>query len=78
MPDIINVTTAPPVNVSIQTVTTNLLTVETAGPSIAVIENGATPQNLFVGEEEPTMAAGGIWVETDSDGSFTLWIEDGT
>lgn len=77
MPDIVNVTVPAPMNVTIQTVSTSVLTTVEAGPSVVVVENGASPQNLFVGDDQPNLATGGIWVQTFDDGDWTLWIEDG-
>ena len=76
MPETIIVSTSPPINVTVQAVATNITAVVTPSGSVTV-GNGVTTQNLIVGDEQPTLAQPGLWIQTFDNGDWTLWIEDG-
>lgn len=78
MADNITVTSPAPINVQIQELASDVVVASDSAADVAVVENGAVPQNLFVQEEEPDMIASGLWVQTFDNGDWTLWIEDGT
>lgn len=77
MAENITVVTPGPTNVSVQQQNTNVSVNVETGPNVAVVENGAVPQNLFVQNTEPDMPAGGMWIQTFDNGDYTFWIEDG-
>lgn len=35
------------------------------------------PSMIIVGEEDPQLGPGGVWVQTFPNGDWTMWIEDG-
>ena len=75
MADIV-VTTAPPLNVTVQTDSTSISVNQPGAPQITV-ESGFSAQNVFVRKVQPTFAAPGMWIQTFDNGDWTLWIEDG-
>lgn len=77
MADNIVVTSPAPINVNVTQVASSVVVATDAGVDVAIVENGATPQNLFVQEEQPDMPAGGMWIQTFDNGDYTFWIEDG-
>lgn len=36
------------------------------------------PTFVVVGETNPDIARGGVWIQTFPNGDWTMWIEDGT
>lgn len=78
MAENITVVTPGPTNVTVQEQATNVTVTVSTGVDVAVVENGAVPQNLYVQPTEPDLAASGLWVQTFDNGDWTLWIEDGT
>jgi len=73
----VTVTSPAPINVTVQTSGSSVVVETQTAPEVAVVTNGATPQNLFIQEEKPDMPAGGMWVQTFDNGDWTIWIEAG-